>query len=227
TVSGISRALGGGVMGLKLATIPKAERDGVEAEVLEAYDHSLETLSNLGAEIVEINVPFRFDDCREPHSTIMNSEAYAYFRELIDDTSSLIDESVRAGISSGRAISPRQYLDAFELVSRFKAQISDALVGVDALLTPTTETVALEIDGLDLTRRPVRFTRFVNDLGMCGLAVPNGKSAKGLPTSLQIVCRENQERLALRIGLAFEQATDWRLRPSMFRDADRRQQRAR
>ncbi|RUZ76011.1 amidase, partial [Mesorhizobium sp. M7A.F.Ca.US.006.01.1.1] len=220
TVSGISRALGGGVMGLKLATIPKAERDGVEAEVLEAYDHSLETLSNLGAEIVEINIPFRLDDCREPHRTIMHSEAYSYFRNVIEDGSSLLDKSVRLGISAGRAISPRQYFDAFELVSRFKGQISDALVDVDALLTPTTETVAPPIEGLD-GGTPSLFTRFVNTLGMCGLALPNGKDAEGIPTSLQIVCRENQERLALRIGLAFEQATDWhRRRPAMVLSAE-------
>ncbi|MBB3237102.1 amidase [Phyllobacterium endophyticum] len=221
TVIGISRALEGGVLGLKLGSLPKAEREGVEADVLEAYDRSLETLSNLGAEIVETNLPFRFQDCFGPHMSIVNSEAYAYFRDVIDDGSSLLDESVREGISAGRTISPQQYSDAFEQISRFKAQISGALVNVDALLTPTTLSVALPVEGLDRSRPPSRFTRFVNTLGMCGLALPNGKNAEDLPTSLQIVCREHQERLALRIGLAFQQATSWHLRrPTMFLDAD-------
>ena len=44
------------------------------------------------------------------------------------------------------------------------------------------------------------------------IAVPDGFSAGGLPTSLQIVCDAGEEALALRIGWAYEQATDWRSR---------------
>nr|WP_246709377.1 amidase [Phyllobacterium endophyticum] len=220
TVSGISRALEGGVQGLKLGSLPKAEREGVEPDVLGAYDRSLETLSNLGADIVEINLPFRLNDCRTAHSTIINSEAYSYFYDVIEDGSSLIDESTRSGISTGRTISPQHSLDAFKQIWRLKSQISGALLNVDALLTPTTESVAIPVEGLDRTKSPARFTRFVNALGMCGLAIPNGKSAEALPTSLQIVCRQHQERLALRIGLAFQNATDWHLGyPPMCRDA--------
>ena len=52
--------------------------------------------------------------------------------------------------------------------------------------------------------------RFVNILEMCALALPNGFTAEaGLPISLQIACRGYQEALALRIGHAYQQATDW------------------
>ena len=34
----------------------------------------------------------------------------------------------------------------------------------------------------------------------------------GLPTSLQIVCRGYDEAMALRIGQAYQRATDWHLR---------------
>ena len=221
TMSGISRELEGGVRGLRLAALPNVESEGVNADVLEAYDHSLEILRSLGAEIVEINLPFRLEDSREPHSTILNSEAYAYFRDVVDDETSLLDEDIRRGISAGRDISPQSYLNAFEQISRLKLQISEALLNVDALLTPTTGTVAVPVEGLDQTRTPARFTRFVNVLGLCGLSIPNGQNAGFLPTSLQIVCKENQERLALRIGHAYQLATDWHLRrPSMFLGAD-------
>jgi aspartyl-tRNA(Asn)/glutamyl-tRNA(Gln) amidotransferase subunit A len=56
------------------------------------------------------------------------------------------------------------------------------------------------------------FTRAGNYLGLCGLAVPNGFTPGGLPTSLQILCGAGEEALALRIGWAYEQATDWRAR---------------
>ena len=41
---------------------------------------------------------------------------------------------------------------------------------------------------------------------------PNGFTATGLPLSLQICCRPYEEATALRIGWAYEQATDWHAR---------------
>jgi aspartyl-tRNA(Asn)/glutamyl-tRNA(Gln) amidotransferase subunit A len=52
----------------------------------------------------------------------------------------------------------------------------------------------------------------VNYLGLCGLAVPNGFTAGGLPLSLQIVGHAGDEATALRIGWAYEAATDWHTR---------------
>jgi aspartyl-tRNA(Asn)/glutamyl-tRNA(Gln) amidotransferase subunit A len=43
--------------------------------------------------------------------------------------------------------------------------------------------------------------------------VPNGFTAGGLPTSLQIVAHAGAEAMALRIGQAYEEATDWPRRP--------------
>jgi aspartyl-tRNA(Asn)/glutamyl-tRNA(Gln) amidotransferase subunit A len=39
--------------------------------------------------------------------------------------------------------------------------------------------------------------------------VPNGFTPGGLPTSLQILGHSGAEATALRIGWAYEQATDW------------------
>jgi aspartyl-tRNA(Asn)/glutamyl-tRNA(Gln) amidotransferase subunit A len=46
-------------------------------------------------------------------------------------------------------------------------------------------------------------------LDLCALALPDGFTKAGLPTSLQIVCRGYDEATALRIGWAYEQATEW------------------
>lgn len=90
-----------------------------------------------------------------------------------------------------------------------KQVFADALAGYDALLTPTTRTAAVPLDEIDRTMLPARFTRFVNLLELCGLAAPNGFTAEGLPTSLQIVCRGHDEATALRVGWAYQAATDW------------------
>ena len=92
-----------------------------------------------------------------------------------------------------------------------------ALAGTHAFLTPTTATAAIPLEEVDQKEQPTRLVRFVNILEMCALALPNGYTAGGLPTSLQIVCRGYEEALALRIGQAYQQATDWheRLPPAI------------
>jgi Asp-tRNA(Asn)/Glu-tRNA(Gln) amidotransferase A subunit family amidase len=52
--------------------------------------------------------------------------------------------------------------------------------------------------------------------GVPALAVPCGFSASGLPLSLQIIGRRFADATVLRVGHAYEQATDWhRRRPAI------------
>jgi len=90
-----------------------------------------------------------------------------------------------------------------------KRHFAAAIADVDALLTPTTQTAAIPLDAVDETTTPANFTRFVNFLDLCALALPNGFTAEGLPLSLQIVCRGYDEATALRIGWAYQQTSDW------------------
>jgi aspartyl-tRNA(Asn)/glutamyl-tRNA(Gln) amidotransferase subunit A len=120
-----------------------------------------------------------------------------------------IDNAVRPRIGSGRGISARDYLRALSERDTAKREFAAVLAYVDALLTPTTQTAAIPIDQVDQASTPAHFTRFVNALELCALALPNGFTATGLPLSLQIVCRGYDEATALRIGCAYQQATDW------------------
>ena len=70
-----------------------------------------------------------------------------------------------------------------------KQRFLAAFDGIDALLTPTTQTPAVRVESVDQTTTPAHFTRLVNLLELCALAVPDGFTATGLPLSLQIVCR--------------------------------------
>jgi len=90
-----------------------------------------------------------------------------------------------------------------------KAAFLAALDGIDALLTPTTQTAAMPVDEIDQDTTPAHFTRVFNLLEMCALSLPNGFTANGLPLSLQIACRPYDEATALRIGWGYQQETDW------------------
>jgi aspartyl-tRNA(Asn)/glutamyl-tRNA(Gln) amidotransferase subunit A len=58
-----------------------------------------------------------------------------------------------------------------------------------------------------------------NFVGRCALAVPNGFSPSGLPTSLQIICAPNAEEMALRIGRNYQAVTDWHRRAPVLEGA--------
>ncbi len=191
-----------GVKGLRLARLPAHERDGIDAEVLTAYDRSVDALASQGADIVDLELPSRFADLGAINGRIMSAEAYAALADLVDDNAQLLDQNVRPRVRAGAAISSRDYLRALAERERMKASVATAIQNIDALLTPTAPTPAVPIATIDQNTTPATFTRWVNFLDLCAVAVPNGFTAGGLPTSLQIVCRAYAEPLALRIGYA-------------------------
>jgi len=201
-----------GIAGLKLAVMPAGEREGVDPDVLAAFDASLETLRSLGATVSEIALPRNFASLGGITGRIIGAEGYLVVGDRVDDMDLRIDEAVRPRIWIGRDLSARDYLETLRKREVVKREFDAALAGVDALLTPTIATAAIPIESIDQSATPAGFTRAVNVLDRCALAIPNGFTAGGLPTSLHIICDAYDEAMALRIGWAYEQATDWRTR---------------
>lgn len=198
-----------GVAGLRLARMGAREREGVDTEVLAAYDASLETLAGLGAEIVDVELPGRFTGLGAMTGKIIGAEGYLFVGDRVDDMDLAIDEAVRPRIWIGKDMSAREYLEILREREEVKRAYAEALAGTDAYLTPTTATPAIPVDDVNQAETPATFTRTVNLLDRCALAIPNGMTAGGLPTSLQIMCDAYDEAMALRIGWAFQEATDW------------------
>jgi len=201
-----------GVGGLRLAVLPDDERIGVDADVLAAYDASVNRLASLGAQIVRVRLPNRFSDYAAGVGRIIGAEGYRFVGHLVDDMSLPIDPHVRPRIQVGRGMSARDYLMTLAERESHRRAFVAALADADALLTPTTQTAAIPIAKVDQSGTAAFFTRAGNYLGLCGLALPNGFTADGIPTSLQIMCHAGREDLALRIGWAYEQASEWRNR---------------
>jgi aspartyl-tRNA(Asn)/glutamyl-tRNA(Gln) amidotransferase subunit A len=205
-------ALRRGVDGLRLAVMPDAECAGVADDVLAAYDASIEVLAGLGARIVRPALPHRFSEYAAATGRIIGSEGYRFVGHIVDDMSLPVDPHIRPRIQLGRNVSARDYLLALAEMQEHRRAFTAALDEADALLTPTLQTAALPIDQVDQSGTAAHFTRPGNYLGLCGLAVPNGFTPGGLPTSLQILGHPGDEATALRIGWAYEQATDWKAR---------------
>jgi aspartyl-tRNA(Asn)/glutamyl-tRNA(Gln) amidotransferase subunit A len=172
----------------------------------------VETLAALGARIERVTLPHRFGDYAAATGRIIGAEGYRYVGDLVDDERLPVDPHVRPRIQLGRGVSARDYLLALAEREARSREVAAALADVDALLTPTTLTPPIPIDQVDQGATAAHFTRPVNYLGLCGLAVPNGFTAGGLPISLQIVAHAGDEAMALRIGQAYEEATEWKTR---------------
>jgi aspartyl-tRNA(Asn)/glutamyl-tRNA(Gln) amidotransferase subunit A len=198
-----------GVAGLRLAVLPEGDRTGVDQVVLAAYDDSVEVLRGLGAQIVNLNLPRKFSDFAELTGQIIGAEGYTAVGDIVDRLDLPVDEAVRPRIWIGKSMSARDYLRALAEREKLTRQFAGVFANIDALLTPTTATPPIPITTVDQARSPAVFTRMVNLLDLCALSLPNGFTAAGLPTSLQIVCRGYDEGLALRIGWAYEQVVDW------------------
>jgi len=61
-------------------------------------------------------------------------------------------------------------------------------------------------------QRVPRFTRPINYLGLPSLSIPAGFAKTGLPVGLQIIGRSFDEAMLIRIGAAFQRATDFHAR---------------
>jgi len=87
---------------------------------------------------------------------------------------------------------------------------------VDAIVMPTAVCGALEYAELEdgaLSKLMGRmFTSYWDAVGNPALVVPMGFTAPGLPLSLQIAGRAFDEATILRIGDAYQRATDFHLR---------------
>jgi len=202
-----------GIKGMRLARMPDDERQGVEAAVLAAYDESLAQLADLGAEIVPLALPHKFAEFADMTADLIAIEGYAHVGPIIDDAALPVDEAVRARFKPAKTKLAWEYLALLQKRDRMRAAMDDALAGVDALLTPTIPMTAAPVSEVDRPGLvPSHFTRMVNMTGRCALALPNGFSPQGLPTSLHIVCAANDEAMSLRIGRAFQSVTDWHRR---------------
>ena len=97
--------------------------------------------------------------------------------------------------------------------------------GLDALLTPTTPTPAFPIGAVYgdsvLMQYADQLTVAANHAGVPGISLPAGFDAQGLPLGIQLLGPDFSEARLLRIGRAFELATEnepWRkIRPQTAR----------
>jgi aspartyl-tRNA(Asn)/glutamyl-tRNA(Gln) amidotransferase subunit A len=195
---------------LRLAVLPRAELGELDGEVEAAFDDALATLRKLGARVHTIRLPLAFAALADLTGKIIAAEGYALHRDWIERDDLPFDSDVRDRLRSGRSISAADYIGMLADQRRLCRDADRLLQDFDALLLPSTPRAPVPLSEVDQRQSPMsRLTRPINALGLCALSLPCGFTAAGLPVSLQIAGRAFEEARILRIGRAFERATEW------------------
>jgi aspartyl-tRNA(Asn)/glutamyl-tRNA(Gln) amidotransferase subunit A len=193
-----------GVAGLVLGRITEADREGVAPEILDHYDDALARLEKLGAAIVVFDLPIPIEHMKRDVGTIISAEGYYHHAAMYETPSNRVDTDVAPRILAGAKIDSRRYIEALVRRRSHRADTLRAMDGIAAFLTPAMSILPQPCSEVDQSGTPAVFTRGINYLGFCAFAQPMALSAGGLPTSLQVVARPNDEAMAIRVAAAFE-----------------------
>ena len=212
--SGIERGVTGLTLGVPRAVFWEDCDPEVEGRVREA----IVRLESLGATLVDIEFE-QAESARQlnPRGLVIAAEAYAVNRSLVDSSFDDLDPVVAFRIVKGRDIPAHEYLTTVRAWEELRAQAVASLDGIDGLLCPTVMVPPTPIDAVlsstetyaERNLQALRNTSIGNILGLCGLSVPCGSTSDGLPIGLMIYGKPFDEAEVLRIGHAFQKATDW------------------
>jgi len=204
---------GGSVEGMRVA-LPDSKQlpDTLHPDVVKAWQAAARTLESLGANVEAVRLPDWFFDLGQPAGTISTSEMFSLHRAWIEDKSKAIGDGVRARALLGKNFVPGAYAEELRRMGQRRAEFMEWVRPYDALLTPTVPSPAIPLTEVDETS-PVaaQLTRPGNYLGLCGLSMPSGFS-NGLPVGIQILGKPYAERDVLKLGKAFQDATDFHKR---------------
>ena len=219
SVPDYSATLDGGVSGLRIGLPTEMfDYEGLAADVRDSVMRAVSVLGEQGATAEEISLPLSANsgavfigtadvDCATYHADWLRTKGDDY------------DWSTRTRLESASLVPAWAYLRAQRARELIRRELMAALDKYDIIILPTGPVVAPTIEAstgrpggyyqgrLDLGRR--RYTSPAALAGLPALSIPSGFSDAGLPIGMQIIGRAFDEATLLRVGHAYETATEW------------------
>jgi aspartyl-tRNA(Asn)/glutamyl-tRNA(Gln) amidotransferase subunit A len=194
--------------------------DDLDPEVERILDETISVLKREGANIVQVELP----DQRQLTAAaqlVVAVEAAAFHKRWLIERPQDYGPQVLMRLQNGLAIPGVSYLEAMRWRGPALAAYLATVSGTDAVIVPGAPVPAPTLAESDVGNGPdadaviqrlTRFTRPVNYLGLPSLAIPSGFTRNGLPVGMQLIGRSFDEAMLLRIGAAFQRATDFHAR---------------
>jgi aspartyl-tRNA(Asn)/glutamyl-tRNA(Gln) amidotransferase subunit A len=226
-------ALSKPVAGLRIGMPEEYFGEGLDPEIRAAIEKTLDQLRAAGCEIKKISLPHtryaiptyyviataeasanlsRFDGVRYGFRAPGVTTLSAMYRETRDKG---FGAEVKRRILLGTYALSAGYYDAYyrkaqQVRTLLTRDFLAAFNEVDAIVTPMTPSPAFKLG--EKTDDPVKmyledvYTVAASLAGICGVSVPCGATAAGLPVGVQIVGKHFDEETIFRVGLAVESA---------------------
>jgi aspartyl-tRNA(Asn)/glutamyl-tRNA(Gln) amidotransferase subunit A len=214
-------ALGGSIAGLRIGVPENFFFQGVHPDMEVAVHQAARVIGQLGAHVSGIQLPDP-EPMNDVCSIVSRCEGSTIHVRLLRERPHEVQPVVRARLELGLQIPAYDYLQALRLRARLtRVFIQEVFAQVDVLVAPVIPepapplSHAIEGPAHELAARHGRFSRLTrpfNGLGLPALSLPCGFSPAGLPLALQIVGRPFDEATVLRVGDAYQRATDWHTR---------------
>ncbi len=216
----------------KIIGVPMSfiNREGIDKEVLENFNTTLELLTKAGYQVKDITIPnlekslsvyyvlmfaevssnlARYDGIRYGLSHPGETSIRSYF----ESRTAGFGSEVRRRILLGTYVLSSGYYDAYynkaNLVrGMLKKEFEDIFKDIDVIATPTSPIPAFTIgekssDPLAMYLADI-FTVPVNITGVPAISIPSGKTKAGLPLGLQFIAPHTREDVLFTYGRAVE-----------------------
>jgi aspartyl-tRNA(Asn)/glutamyl-tRNA(Gln) amidotransferase subunit A len=229
--------LGGGLAGVRVGLPKEYFVEGMDPEVEGAVRRAVDACAALGAEIVDLSLPetrhaiatYYIIAAAEASANLARFDGVRYGAraEGATDPTDLycrtraegFGPEVKRRIILGTYVLSSGYYDAYYVRAQkvrtlIRRDFERAFAACDVIAAPVAPTPAYRIG--EWTRDPLRMylgdilTVPVNLAGICGISVPCGFTAGGLPVGLQFIGPAFGEGRILRAAHAYEQASPWR-----------------
>jgi aspartyl-tRNA(Asn)/glutamyl-tRNA(Gln) amidotransferase subunit A len=192
----------------------------VTLEVRDVFETALSVLTALGVIVIDLEIPF-IDYAVAAGLTLVMANASSYHEKWLRERASEYYNGTRTVPIAGECVLATDYLRAFRVRRLVKDAVRNSFrthrLAASVLPTVPSTTVPLDQLAVSLTENEghtvlaggVHQCIPFNLTGQPALSVPCGFSERRLPIGLKTVGRPLDEVGVLRIGHAYESATEW------------------
>lgn len=136
------------------------------------------------------------------------SERWAAFGSYVEQHPDQVLPVIRKVVEPGKSHSAASAFEAQYRLAALKSRCERILTGVDCLVVPTApapcRVADAAADPIASNSRLGTYTNFVNLLDMCGLALPSGFQADGLPFGITLLAPAFHEGWLASLGAAYQ-----------------------
>ena len=227
------------IKGKKIGVPTEFISDGINEDVKKAYEENLNTLKELGAEIIEIKLDYakyslptyyiiataeassnlgRYDGIRYGH----RAKDFSSLDELyVKSRTEGFGDEVKRRIMLGTYVLSSGYYDAYyKRGQKVRTLIIDdfkkAFEKCDVIAIPTTPNTSFKFG--EKTSNPLEmylediYTVPVNIAGLPGISVPGGFDKNGMPIGMQFISKAFDEENLLQVAYTFEKNTGFNMK---------------